>query len=212
MPITLSLSVFPTPIVFLIVTLFMVYRIYILSSESKLLVFLTGPLSVFRSITACLLGALSVQTPAILEFSRKYKWLLMLSLTLEVVTDAVLSGISVVLLARKQRKAEFIETTKVMDKLIVYTIESGAATALCSLINIICLLTMSQLGWIGVLVVVPKVYANSLLASLNGRHSLRLNATAYSNAIETTHARVSAMFPASANNIARLTIILNDRP
>lgn len=87
----------------------MVYRIYILSSESKLLVFLTGPLSVFRSITACLLGALSVQTPAILEFSRKYKWLLMLSLTLEVVTDAVLSGISVVLLARKQRKAEFIE-------------------------------------------------------------------------------------------------------
>ncbi|TFK95536.1 hypothetical protein BDV98DRAFT_608870 [Pterulicium gracile] len=61
-------------------------------------------------------------------------------------------------------------TARAIDKLIVFTIESGCVTGLLSFVNMICLITMPHNWiWLAIHIILPKVYADAFLASLNGR-------------------------------------------
>ncbi|KAF9465545.1 hypothetical protein BDZ94DRAFT_1253378 [Collybia nuda] len=64
--------------------------------------------------------------------------------------------------------------SKIIDKLILWTIETGLLTSLVALAQMICFLTMkSNLIYVSLYMVLPKLYSNCLMAMLNGRATLR---------------------------------------
>ncbi|KAJ3879237.1 hypothetical protein F5051DRAFT_502731 [Lentinula edodes] len=63
---------------------------------------------------------------------------------------------------------------KVVDTLTLYTLENGFLTGVATTASLICWLTMPHnLSFLGLHFVIEKLYANSILASLNTRKELR---------------------------------------
>jgi len=63
---------------------------------------------------------------------------------------------------------------KVVGSIIVYTINNGAITCVSTIVAMICFLTMPQnLIFMALHFAISKMYANSLLATLNTRRALR---------------------------------------
>ena len=63
---------------------------------------------------------------------------------------------------------------RMVDTLTLYTLENGALTCFAAIASLICWLTMPHnLIFMGLHFVISKLYANSLLASLNMRNELR---------------------------------------
>ncbi|KAJ7059584.1 hypothetical protein C8F01DRAFT_1254498 [Mycena amicta] len=68
------------------------------------------------------------------------------------------------------RRGVFLSTKKIVDKIIIWTIESTLLTCMVSLIYLIMYLTRKDLIWLAFYLVHPKVLSNTMLASLNSRH------------------------------------------
>lgn len=199
LPLGLSVGAYMMSLMHFIIPLFLVFRIHVLT-KSRWLVVILAPLAVARGVISVTLNIIQQVAGTTVEFAARYKWLVLLSLSIGVVTDLVLSGIMVVLLYRAREKSiskecvglfERIEnrtdvagfrTGRMMGKLILYTVESGAITAVFSFLTLIVLVALpqSKYVWIGFLIVIPKVYANTLMASLNGRMNMKSEHTAVS--------------------------------
>ncbi|TFL04914.1 hypothetical protein BDV98DRAFT_589640 [Pterulicium gracile] len=202
-PKVMRISVFMKAVVFYIVPLFLTYWVRVLSSSRVLVAFL-GLLSFARGISSCLLAGTSLATPLISVFSAKYQWLLMLSLVLDVVTDVSLSSVFVFFLRKNQRQSIMSrELNSIMDALVLYTIESGALTALFNSATLIVFVTMPNSGvWVGFLIVMPKVYANCLLASLNGRLYIKHGDEVMTFSRSVSHGLGTQMYDLSPTNFA----------
>ncbi|TFL01255.1 hypothetical protein BDV98DRAFT_582865 [Pterulicium gracile] len=178
LPLGLSVGAYMMSLMHFIIPLFLVFRIHVLT-KSRWLVVILAPLAVARGVISVTLNIIQQVAGTTVEFAARYKWLVLLSLSIGVVTDLVLSGIMVVLLYRAREKSISKETGRMMGKLILYTVESGAITAFLTLIVLVAL-PQSKYVWIGFLIVIPKVYANTLMASLNGRMNMKSEHTAVS--------------------------------
>ncbi|KAJ7336267.1 hypothetical protein DFH08DRAFT_878289 [Mycena albidolilacea] len=65
-------------------------------------------------------------------------------------------------------------TVPLVDKLVMWTIATGMLTSIMAIVVMICFVTMKyNFIWLGVYLVVPGLYSNSFLASLNSREKLR---------------------------------------
>ncbi|KAJ7839531.1 hypothetical protein B0H14DRAFT_1066840 [Mycena olivaceomarginata] len=65
-------------------------------------------------------------------------------------------------------------TVPLVDKLVVWTIETGMLTSITAIVVMVCFVTMKDnLVWLGVYTTAPGVFSNSFLASLNSREKLR---------------------------------------
>ncbi|KAE9410230.1 hypothetical protein BT96DRAFT_367245 [Gymnopus androsaceus JB14] len=61
-----------------------------------------------------------------------------------------------------------------VDKLILWAIETGALTSIIGIAILVCLLTMrDNFVWLALLLILPKIFSNTLLANLNSRADLR---------------------------------------
>ncbi|KAH9029146.1 hypothetical protein EDB85DRAFT_1892155 [Lactarius pseudohatsudake] len=68
----------------------------------------------------------------------------------------------------------FGEMDHIIDTIMLYTFNTGALTCVTTVVSLICWLTMPRnLIFLGLHFAISKLYANSLLATLNGRRSLR---------------------------------------
>ncbi|KAG1750621.1 uncharacterized protein EDB91DRAFT_699009 [Suillus paluster] len=74
---------------------------------------------------------------------------------------------------KKQKQAQgrhIVETTTIIDCLILWTIENGLATSLMSLsVMAACLYLQGTYVWFGLYIIQANVFANALLVSLNRR-------------------------------------------
>ncbi|KAJ7898602.1 hypothetical protein B0H14DRAFT_174369 [Mycena olivaceomarginata] len=87
--------------------------------------------------------------------------------------DLLIAGTLVILLYRR-RNAGLGSTIAMVDKLIVWTIETGVVTSIASLLMLIVFIVLpSTFAWLAIFVVIPRLFSNSLLASLNSRAALR---------------------------------------
>ncbi|KZV79705.1 hypothetical protein EXIGLDRAFT_781950 [Exidia glandulosa HHB12029] len=69
-----------------------------------------------------------------------------------------------------QRRTGFSRSDRLVDRLISYTIASGAATSILSVVMLVIYITMpTTYIWMGFYSVLAKLFSNSLLASLNQR-------------------------------------------
>ncbi|KAG1755400.1 hypothetical protein EDB19DRAFT_1661022 [Suillus lakei] len=99
--------------------------------------------------------------------------LITLSLTSRLACELTLT-LSMAWYLRKQRSSTFSRTTTMIDRLVLWTIETGLTTSLVVVFVLSFFLSMKQnYIWVGIYANLATVNANSLLASLNGRLILR---------------------------------------
>ncbi|PCH42546.1 hypothetical protein WOLCODRAFT_53627, partial [Wolfiporia cocos MD-104 SS10] len=86
--------------------------------------------------------------------------------------DCLIAVALTVLLSR--RRTGFSRTDSVIRLLMLYSIETGTLTSLCAISCLVTSATMqSGLVYMSIYFVLSELFLNSLLASLNARHSLR---------------------------------------
>ncbi|KAH9849389.1 hypothetical protein C2E23DRAFT_784400 [Lenzites betulinus] len=98
--------------------------------------------------------------------------ILYVSLGAGVVADVLIAAAMCVLLA--QRRTGFSRTDSIVRVLTLYSINTGAFTSLCALLCLVSYATMpNNFVFIAFYFVLPKLFLNSLLATLNARRPLR---------------------------------------
>ncbi|KAI0635133.1 hypothetical protein C8Q77DRAFT_682550 [Trametes polyzona] len=98
--------------------------------------------------------------------------ILYLSLGTGVAADVLIAASMCALLA--QRRTGFSRTDSMVRVLILYSINTGALTSLCALLCLVSYATMpNNFVFIAFYFVLPKLFLNSLLATLNARRPLR---------------------------------------
>ncbi|KIK62277.1 hypothetical protein GYMLUDRAFT_260402 [Collybiopsis luxurians FD-317 M1] len=127
------------------------------------------------------------------SFNRAYPgWIFTLGLSLSSAVDVLIAGCLIYLL--RKLKLQMGSTSKmsvfshlsmsftnnrtsrikVVDTLTLYTLENGFLTGVATTASLICWLSMPHnLSFLGLHFVIEKLYANSILASLNTRKELR---------------------------------------
>lgn len=160
------------------------YRIYVLSQYLSIsIVSWTG--SSLQMI--CLISMYPLtQKVTLTEFAARYNWLPMTALGLNVLVDFVNTG-SLTYLLWKQ-KPETMLSSKLVNRLILWTIETGLLTSVSAVVMLVAVTALSHTYlWIGVSFFYAKLYSNSFFASLNGRMSLRNVDTLSSGILSTMH-------------------------
>ncbi|KAF7968444.1 hypothetical protein HWV62_30567 [Athelia sp. TMB] len=167
---TLNLSGFFDGLSGALVQSFFAHRIYVLSRRWYI-TFLSWALSLIACTATLAITILSFKL-SIAEFAIKYIWLVKASLALLLVVD-VLNTTALCYYLRSERTG-YSNTDSIMNKLFLWTLETGMITSCGGLIMLVFIFTTSSTTlWICVSIFYAKLYSNSLLATLNSRESLR---------------------------------------
>jgi hypothetical protein len=171
-PLTVALSIGVTAFVTLITHLFYARRLLRLSKQNW---FIIGPLLLLvigrvasGLVTTVELGRLQ-NFPA---FTARFKSVFTLGLAFSSMADVIITfGMCFYLQESRQGLGTM---DKVVGSIIVYTVNNGALTCVSTIVSMICWLTMPHnLIFMALHFVIAKMYANSLLATLNTRKALR---------------------------------------
>ncbi|ETW86414.1 hypothetical protein HETIRDRAFT_468070 [Heterobasidion irregulare TC 32-1] len=171
-PITLACTVAFTAIITFIVHLFFAHRVLRLSKGNWVL---TTPLIVltFMRLVAALVSTVEMsRLQSFHNFTDKVGWVFTLGLSISSALDILIA--SSLCFYLHANRTGFGSMDQVIDVIMLYTLNNGALTCITTVISMICWLTMSDnLIWLGLHFAISKLYANSLLTTLNTRRSLR---------------------------------------
>ncbi|KAH7914161.1 hypothetical protein BJ138DRAFT_1144516 [Hygrophoropsis aurantiaca] len=108
----------------------------------------------------------------IVYFDTHYEWLIAVNLALDLFVDLV--NTSALCYHLWLGRNGMRHTDRVLDTLLMWTIETGLLTTVAAVMMLILSFAMAETAlWITISMFYAKLYSNSLLASLNGRSSLR---------------------------------------
>ncbi|KAF7981412.1 hypothetical protein HWV62_33391 [Athelia sp. TMB] len=149
---------------------FFAYRVYTLTGKWYLtLISWLGSATAFAMTFA--ITIISFQTD-VATFSIQYSWLVTTGLVMLLFVDMV-NTISLCTYLRIERTG-FSSTDSMLNKLFLWTLETGLLTSLAALLMVVLLLTEKKTTlWICISIFYAKLYSNSFMASLNGREYLR---------------------------------------
>lgn len=171
-PLSLSLTIVFTAILTFLVHCFFAHRIFLLSKRNWYLTMPILLLATFRLCSACATSGEMIQLRMFSLFKAQFQWLFSLGLALSSIVDIQIT-ISLFILLQNSRSRS-LSLNHILDSLILYTFEIGSLTCAATIVSMICWLTMGNNRiFMGLHFVIGKLYANSLLASLNTRHDLR---------------------------------------
>jgi len=152
---------------------FFAYRIYALSN-SLWIPCICWTLSLFRVVPPNVVMFAYGIHESIPDFLTQWCWLFDAVWAVSAVNDLLIAGTLVFLLYRR-RAGGLRHTAAVVDKMIQWTIETGVVTSITSIAMMGVFLTMRfNFIWMAIFVVIPRLFSNSLFASLNSRAALRL--------------------------------------
>ncbi|KAK0492940.1 hypothetical protein EDD18DRAFT_441936 [Armillaria luteobubalina] len=178
-PWSIAVTIVITAVLTFLVHCFFAYRIFMLSKRNW---FLTCPiliLAAFRLASACVTTSEMLRLKTYSSFKAEFRWVFTLGLALSSAVDILITGSLFGLLRTSRSDAENLKA--VIDSLILYTFETGSLTCAGTIIDMICWITMSSnLIFMGLHFVIGKLYANSLLVTLNTRRGLRRGGQSYS--------------------------------
>ncbi|GAW08191.1 hypothetical protein LENED_010237 [Lentinula edodes] len=186
----LSYSVAMSTLISAPVQTFYAFRISTLSKKVWVLC-----LSILASIIRVALGftdaALSEKATELLVFQHKFLGYIVGALAVGIAVDIV-NTISLILLLLKNKGMSMRSSRKTIDRLVLWTVETGLLTSIANFMSLILALSIqSQATWVGPILFTAKLYSNALLASLNGRVSLKAT-------ISLVHTHISSFSPAYA--------------
>ncbi|KAJ7256540.1 hypothetical protein B0H12DRAFT_1112510 [Mycena haematopus] len=110
------------------------------------------------------------------QFVDDFGWLFAMLLGTSAVIDLTISAWIAYFLARRRSRTRDTmhneSARQLLDRVILWTLQTGVITSLSFLITLVCYLLLGQyLIWLAVLAVLTKVSSNCFLASLNARAS-----------------------------------------
>ncbi|KAK7038036.1 hypothetical protein R3P38DRAFT_534389 [Favolaschia claudopus] len=117
-----------------------------------------------------------IRMKSLTQFVDDFGWLFAMLLGLSAVIDLTISAWIAYFLARQRSRTRDTvhneSARQLLDRVILWTLQTGVITSLSFLITLICYLILGQyLIWLAVLAVLTKVSSNCFLASLNARAS-----------------------------------------
>jgi len=172
-PLTISLSIVITAFLTFLVHMFFADRIHRLSEGNWLLTTPILVLALARLAFACVTSAQMIRLMSFKDFVEVSSWSFTLGLALSSAVD-VLITVALWVLLRETIGPDTMRLERIIDSLVLYTIEIGTSTSAFTIVSMICWLTMQHnLVFLGLHFIIGKLYANSLLATLNTRRSLR---------------------------------------
>ncbi|KAJ6572195.1 hypothetical protein B0H19DRAFT_1132904 [Mycena capillaripes] len=147
-------------------------RIYRLSNKMCIPVVI-WVLVLTRLVMAIILFVLALEMKSLLGVLIQSQWLATSLWIISTASDLAIT-VTLVILLRKQRADVRTRTAVLVDKIILWTVETGMLTSAWGIATLICFTTMkTNFIWIGLFVVASRLFSNSLLASLNSRAKLR---------------------------------------
>lgn len=169
---TVAFSIAVTAFVTLITQLFYARRLLRLSNKNWLII---GPLLllVIGRVGAGLVTTVELARlqnfPA---FTARFKSVFTLGLALSSLADVIITFGMCFYLQESRHGLGTMD--KVVGSIIIYTVNNGAITCVSTIVSMICWLTMPHnLIFMALHFAIAKMYANSLLATLNTRRALR---------------------------------------
>ncbi|KDR72696.1 hypothetical protein GALMADRAFT_126319 [Galerina marginata CBS 339.88] len=126
-------------------------------------------ISIFLMIEGVLVSTL-------VGYNIKYKTWISVTFILGASIDVTIAASMLYYLLRK-RSIAMKRLTRIIDRLITYTIRSGLVTSMSAVILTICYRSMNNnFIWMAVYTFLAKLYSNSLLSALNSRQEIRNDA------------------------------------
>jgi hypothetical protein len=174
-PVSIGLSVVVTAIQTMITHWFFAHKIYKSSGKNW---WITAPIVILAFLR---LVAASASTTEMIRL-RRYDvfidpypgWIFTTGLSLSASVDVIITGWLCYFLQKMRRRTASNPMAHVVNTLTLYTLENGLLTCVTTSASLICWLTMKHnLIFLGLHFVIGKLYANSLLITLNTRKELR---------------------------------------
>ncbi|KAJ7195184.1 hypothetical protein GGX14DRAFT_575722 [Mycena pura] len=163
LPVSTSLYVLITTIIDNIVDSFFGYRIYVLSERRSLPYFIWF-LSFARLCLGIVAFGVGFNVSSLQDWINKFNRLAIAGWSISA-GDQMLIMVSLVYLLWSQRDIGTRKTTALVDKIVLWTVETGVMTSTFSLGTLICYHLMpDNLIWTGLLMVEARVFSNALLA------------------------------------------------
>ncbi|KAJ6618789.1 hypothetical protein B0H10DRAFT_2217287 [Mycena sp. CBHHK59/15] len=143
------------------------------------------------------------------QFVDDFGWLLAMLLGLSAVIDLTISAwIAYFLARRRSRNAQSESAKQLLDRVILWTLQTGVITSLSFLVTLVCYLVLGQyLIWMAVSAILTKVSSNCFLASLNARASTRLRGRSNSSGLGRQSRRGTGNRPSA--HIATSSVLSN---
>lgn len=190
---SVAFSIAITAFVTLIVHLFFTHRLYTISKSNLWLVIPMAILAILRVAVALVTTAKMIQLKTYETFIGQVDWVFTMGLGISAVMDILIAGgLSYYL---RKNKSGFSTMDQIIDSLVLYTVESGLITCITTIVSLVCWTTMSDnLIFLGLHFTISKLYANSLLATLNSRKSLKFRSQQSSDKAAGDHA-LPVLFP-----------------
>ncbi|KAJ7141651.1 hypothetical protein C8R46DRAFT_1135466 [Mycena filopes] len=156
-----------------VVQAFYAYRILRLS-HNHVVPIICWLLSLFRFVNLLGIAIASFVVGDLIEFKARFSWLVVTSLAISAFTDVLITGTTCYFLrAQSESRHQFQRTKRMIDLMILWTIQTGLLTSITSVVMLICFLSMDNLVWVAILFLVSRSFANSLLSTLNSRTAIR---------------------------------------
>ncbi|KAF8914594.1 hypothetical protein CPB85DRAFT_520037 [Mucidula mucida] len=155
---------------------FFVQRIHNFSAKNWLLTIPVLVLVFLRLLAASVSTVEMIRLHRFSAFVRHYPgWVFTTGLSLSSASDIIITTLLCYFMRQLRRQIEVpSRMVHVIDSLTIWTLENGLLTCLTTAASLICWLTMrTNLVFLGLHFVIGKLYANSLVASLNTRKELR---------------------------------------
>ncbi|KAJ7020629.1 hypothetical protein C8F04DRAFT_1143704 [Mycena alexandri] len=173
-PWCIQLTVIITALVTFLVHCFFAHRIFLLSRKNWLM-----PLPVL-ALTLVRLAASAVSTREMFHyrsfdlFRLHARWIFTLGLSVSSAVDILITGLLIYLFQTNRTGTG--RFNHVIDKLILYGLETGSLTCLGTIVAMLLwVITPQNLIFLGLHVVIGKLYASSLLVTLNTRKDIQLS-------------------------------------
>jgi len=169
---SLGMTVASTAILTFGVHCFFVHRLYKLSKGKLYLALPIALVALMRLASACVTTAEMIRLGSFTLFLQQFKWVFTLGLALSTIADVLIAGGMCFFLRRNRTGTSDLDL--IIDSVIYYTIENGILTSIATIASLVFWLGMPHnLVYMALHFGISKLYANSLLASLNARKSLR---------------------------------------
>ncbi|KAI0363880.1 hypothetical protein BV20DRAFT_80940 [Pilatotrama ljubarskyi] len=150
--------------------LFYVHRVYLIGPKYRVVVVA----AIFFSLVGVWFGAAaSVAAIRVQEFSRwsRFTWVDSAGIGAEMVADVLTTVVLIVTL--RSSRTGFEGTNHILDRLIIYAVNTGLLIGIVDSVTLILAVAMSKNTiYTGFATLASNIYANSVLAVLNARHSL----------------------------------------
>ncbi|KAI8980616.1 hypothetical protein BD414DRAFT_579485 [Trametes punicea] len=160
-----------TALITFFVHCFFIHRIHTLSRQNWYITGALVALALVRLVSALVSTSEMIRLHSYAQFVAKYDYVFTIGLSTAASLDILIAGGLCYLLRRG--RTGFTGMDKIIDAITLYTIENGMLTCVTTVVSLICWVSMpTNLIFLGLHFAISKLYANSLLATLNARKSL----------------------------------------